>query len=222
MTTPYAGDETNNPSSFDLPDDGDTKDVASILPAIEGIIDKLAHINFPEQDPAEVYPLATRTETRIVDIPGDFQEAEWSQVNGRDFWQVIGSSQVAWVQKIRLPKGSFLNTLTVHVAPGAGHVDVPATPPTVEIREVDAETGSTTLLAGPVTDPTSGVLVTYVVTHPIPLNFGAGISGIAIDRETKRYVAIVRTEGGANATAGFQINGFEYTYTVVAQDPGAS
>ncbi len=44
MSSVYVGDETNNPTSITIPDDGDDLDVASVNAAFEGLMDKAAYV----------------------------------------------------------------------------------------------------------------------------------------------------------------------------------
>jgi hypothetical protein len=49
----YAGNQDLDPTTIDLPDDGDDADAASVTPAMEGLMDKAAYLHR-----GKIYPLA--------------------------------------------------------------------------------------------------------------------------------------------------------------------
>ena len=213
----YTPDDTNNPTSFTEPDDGDNENVTSILPFVQGLADKAAHMNLPEQLPGTGFAVADQTIRRVGRLPPEFNVAEWSKLTGQPFYAVIGTSAVFLTQTLEFQKDCTTVDVTLYVDPGTGHSGVlGADAPTIQIYEVDVTAGTMTPITVAVVDPTSGSLVTYETPHGISTTFT-----YSPDVVNKKYVALLLTEGGVNALAGFRYNGYDIGTEILATDIGA-
>lgn len=220
----YTADPSNNPSVFDLPDDGDVKPVSSINPTLEALADKAAHAVWPETNNTKTYPLASRSIGRVMrgvgvaSVTGGAPDwAVQNGFNGAIFLQVTLSTTAVVYQPLDLPDGCTLTAVIVWLQGSAGHDGIPAQLPRVRLYKLNITTGALTQIGITTTDPSN--LAAYETYHFVSI--GGGISEV-IDNSTYRYVVGIVGESGAHSQAGLEYVGTSCSMTVTKQDPGAS
>lgn len=224
MSEVYTPVPSNNPASVTIPEDGDDKPVASILVAVEGIADKVAHANWPEQDDTKTYPLKSRSFGRVmrgVATPSVTAGApDWAVQNGFNcaiFKQVTLSSTAVLYQPLDLPDGCTLTQVAVFLLGLPGHGSLPAVMPAIRLYKLNYSTGALTQIGITTNDPSN--LAGYEVYHSVTV--GGGVNEL-IDNTTYRYVVGIVGESGANSIAGLSYVVTQCALTVTHQDPGAS
>jgi hypothetical protein len=151
--------------------------------------------------------LASRSITRTQSALPDRTSATWSiDAQGTPFQSANNTNPLVF--PLRIPHGATLTSVQVGIIPTGGHGGAP-TMPTVQIG-YSATAGFTSL--GTTSDPTA--FGSYQVAH----DFGpTGLSHV-VDRSTRRYVAIVVGETGANYVAGLSVMCVKCTYTITEYD----
>ncbi len=219
MPSTYTPDPSNNPATITLPSDGDPKGAASVNTPFEGLADKVAHANWPETNSAKMYPLATRSVTRMcmgAPMVDDF--TKW--LGSSPFLNCLVVTKQDIYFPVQLPDGAtwvqafaYFQGATGHAAFPAGK---PATMPVMRACRFDPATGTIGVIAS-VTDPSASVAV-YEAIHALTI---VGMAEV-VTAATKNYFIKVETEGGLLGLAGDQIYGVQVVYSVSEQDPGAA
>lgn len=236
MPSTYTPDSTNNPTSFTEPDDGDNEDAASVNVFLEGLADKAAHMNLPEQSNTEKYRLASRSITRVSKSAPissfDISNApDWTfggntapiSSPGGTWMVAINSPGIDQevTQILEIPHGASVTEVRVTLKGSAGHGALPATMPHLKLYKLAVSGGVATLL-GEIDDPSSGT-VTYETAHQVILT-GGGVdfTSFTVDNSAEVYFVVLSNERGANSQIGLSYFGSEATFTLTRQDDGAA
>jgi len=223
--TPIPG---NNPSAYTVPEDGDTKPVASIRVALEGLADKAAHINWPAVDNTKRYPLASRSLRRTqlnqwAFNPADCADGVTLTGGGVTLLDglVMNTIGCQAFLPLDLPDLSVLTALDICLQGAAGHGSLPAGTDRFNIQIFIGQAGPGNPATQIVTaqyDTTVGT-GNYEFEHIYTVTLG---SPITMDRSIDRIVLMATNEKGANFIAGLRVCEIATIITVTSQDPGAA
>jgi hypothetical protein len=227
MSGTYTPDSSNNPLTFESIDDGDNKDVSSILPFLEGLADKAAHMDLPEQDSAQSYPIALQTIVRVqrnpwrsevTGSPGSYSPT-WLGLGVQTNQVELSSTSHSMYMDIEYMHGATLATLDVYVKGATGHPGLPSPIATARvIRYKLSDNTSTTLAtqADTSADPTA-----YEARHTI-----AVVLNEVFDNSQYRYILQFDGEiafaDDANAVVGLSVYGAAAVGHTTVLDKGAS
>jgi hypothetical protein len=212
----YTADPTNNPTTYELPDDGDLKPVSSVNPTLEGLADAVAHANWPEADATKKYPLASRSIVRVQGrLPVVDAAASWTYVKNPGAFDCQVNTAAELYHELDLPDGANLTMVQCWVKGAPLDAGLPATMPTINIFKIDITANSTTNV-GSGTDA-SPSLAAYQGFHAVLATVGT-----IIDKTKYRYIAVFTSEAGAGANAGLRYFGCRCFITVTSQDPGGA
>lgn len=224
MSTTYTPNPANNPTSITLASDGDPKPVTSVNVGLEGLADKAAHNNWPEQDATKRYPIKLQSLTRIL-RPTRFNQFagvfNWNVDESTGYWtqRAVSINALLWFM-VEIPDGAQLQTVSFIVKGAAGHAGLPANPFTFLMRDQNVLAGTQSIPSGlgPVVDPSPNVAA-YETIHEVTLQI---TTGLIIDNTTHSYVAQIAGEANANAIVGGFCYGARCSYFLNNIDPGAA
>lgn len=215
MPTNYAGNPANNPTSIQIPSDGDGPvQAADVNVALEGLMDRTAYIE------ALTQPVTNYDRVQVATCVESYQACFRMEVNGQ-FTQIADSNvnNGILLALLDLPEGCSLSGVTVYFDPINGHPafpgGAPTVPPQLSLNYVTVATGAITNL-GAVNDP-EAVLATYESLHPLSVSCTH-----TVVRSTRRYYATFRGEGGTNYLSGLVVWGFRASYSIAKLDTGAA
>lgn len=211
MSTTYTPDNTNNPTSYQIPEDGDLADVASILAICEGLADKAEHIiggatEFAGNKTYGGAQLDFQTDIE-VNFPSD---ASFSFTGSRPVINIDDNAETrvlgfGWTSsglwfpissniaintehyfELDLPHQANLNDVCVRINP----VDdtLPTTKVRLRLTRVQRLTGTSTVIAT-VEDPATGA--SYQAEHTFAATFD-----VLIDKDYKYFVTLIGESGG--------------------------
>lgn len=224
MSEEYTGNPANNPTSITLADDGEPKPVATVNVGLEGVMDKAAHANWPEQDATKIYPLALRTLRRVQIGPWfyDMNECTPSLIFDVDGVTItdglIISVQGTWAYKyLAIPSGAQLLSVDCAIKPASGHGALPAGDDRFALQlALGAGVEPATAFAH-VYD-TSATVAAYEAAHVVTCN----VSPWDVDNSIGRLLVVVHSEKGVNGLDGVKIIEVGATFQITGQDPGAA
>lgn len=222
MSHSYSGTNTY-PASTTLPDDGDPQTAASVNVFAADTLDRTTYLKtrvdtllLPSTNATELYPLATRSVTRVIKGHPLWEPANWGfDLPAGRLTDIVGDG-VSLVYPIEVPHGAMITALSVSIKPVNSHVALPATRPTIVFSTFDLATGTVTTVAT-VADPTAP-FGSYNLVH------GFGVSGLTtlVNNQLKLYRLEFTSESGANSITGLQIFGANVTFDVAQVDAGAA
>lgn len=227
MTTPYTWDGSGNlEGSYNLPDDGDTADAASVDVPFETVIRDMIRGLYRKR--VQVAPV--RYLVHGHPVPDVGVTSVWQQifVAGVGFpWKQTsvtpannGAHDYTLMFPILIPDQAALTNVVADITP-ATHSALPATMPNLAIEEYDPSANTMSSLCN-VSD-TTAPFGSYNLRHTfqiIQANMPGGTAILAA-RGTKILRLRVTGEFGANSVLGLTLNSVKVVFSTSNEDPGA-
>ena len=220
MSTAYAGNDTNFPTSVTIPSDGDDKAATSVNAALEGLADRTAFLG-------RVTRGHFGTVVRAVKgVPMPFPDAgklpSWlaskggEQYGGTQLWQSDTTNVNGFTHTLELPHGATLQTVYVSFKAATGHGAVPANVFLFEVmrHEIGSAAHNATSLV--TTAAASGSVGAYEAFQQL----SAAVNTVV---DNSKYIYYIRGRGefGADSAADARYHGALCVLDVSDLDVGA-
>ena len=181
--------------SYTMIDDGDAPAAAGVTVPQEGFADNIARLDagvIVDTNFRRVVPIIVNVDTTVW--LWDNQGSLLAQVQ-----LAAAPLQVDW------PHGCEPTEISVYYDPANGHANVPGTPPTLKLYELDITTGVATQIGATATDAAASG-----AAYEVPRRLIVAISGLVVNKVTKRYTALFTSEGGSDYIAALKVLGAYY------------
>lgn len=160
--------------------------------------------------------LASRSITRTVTAAFTPATTNWTYIDSAGSPSTTNVSNAFGWFHLNLPEGAVLQTVTVYVEGGTGHIGAPASMPHIQVIKKLPASGGAGITVTSATYDVYGSAGTYESVHAITQSS----IGYTVTRAATRICVLVASEVGTNTVAGFIIHGCTVTYTTTSMDDG--